>query len=945
MADRDAALARIRRIPLITASVAIGLGVGLLQVYIFDVMPVTPAALFVPPAQPLDAILLLLCGVALLAHHVSLQRLRQIPAALAIGIASLLLAEYLFRLDLRIDSIIFADQTVVLSPIFPGRPAPLACVGFMLLGVLLIPSSGPPEWRRWYRGLLLAAALLPVLAIAGHLGGVPELYGLAPGSGLGLPVAGGLLLLSIGVAAATQAPALTDLLLSLEPGTVLLRRLFPLAVILPILFAVGSIEALRLGFYQGHVGLTAYVALFIAVSIWAALRSANVARRVAAERQEADRAQAELTLRNRLLEAEAAAQMALRESEKHTRELLDILSHTPVTARGLDGRIRFWSAGAERLYGWSADEAMQSGKRDLLRTKLPIPRAQAEAALLERGEWLGELTRRTRAGTTLRIATHWILHRDWTGRPDAVIEVDDDVTEQRQAEEAVRASEARYRALVAATARIVWTMSPDGSQAGDMSQWEAFTGQTAFEATGGGWINAIMREDQTEAERAWLEAIHERKVLSTHHRLRRRDGEYRHMELRAVPVLDEHGNVREWVAAHTDVTDRVKAEEQLAQGQKLQAVGTLAGGVAHEVNNQLMAVLGFGEFVLNELGPNHPQSKDVEEMIRAATRATRIAQQLLTFSRRQVSQVRPLKIHEAIMALAPVLERLLGADKTLSIRPDRSRSQVLADPTQVDQVLINLTANARDAMGTGGRLIIVTDEVVLGQPYARAHGLKHIVPGPYVRLTVSDTGCGMDKATRAKIFEPFFTTKPAGSGTGLGLSTVYGIVKQHEGFIWAYSEVGIGTTIKVYFPAVTEAAARAAEPPPQTLAERKPIEAGLVLVVEDEPAVRQLVRRSLEAVGLTVVEAENGQQALEVVSARRERPRLVLTDIIMPGLNGRELSERLASTQPGLPVLFMSGYTGDDVHARSLLPEQAAFIQKPFGPEELVAKVRTMLSH
>jgi two-component system, cell cycle sensor histidine kinase and response regulator CckA len=491
----------------------------------------------------------------------------------------------------------------------------------------------------------------------------------------------------------------------------------------------------------------------------------------------------------------------------------------------------------------------------------------------------------------------------------------------------------------------VWTMSPDGSRAGDMSQWEAFTGQTAFEATGGGWIKAIMQEDQTEAERAWREAVHERKVMTTHHRLRRRDGEYRHMELRAVPVLDEHGNVREWVAAHTDVTDRVKAEEQLALGQKLQAVGTLAGGVAHEVNNQLMAVLGFGEFVLNELGPDHPQTKDVEEMIRAATRATRIAQQLLTFSRRQVSQVRPLKVHESIAALTPVLERLLGADKTLSVRPDRSRSRVMADPTQVDQVLINLTANARDAMGTGGRLIIVTDEVVLGQPYARAHGLKHIVPGPYVRLTVSDTGCGMDRPTMAKIFEPFFTTKAVGSGTGLGLSTVYGIVKQHEGFIWAYSEVGIGTTIKIYLPAVTEAAARAAEPPPVALAERKPIEAGLVLVVEDEPAVRQLVRRSLEAVGLTVLEAENGQQALEVVSARRERPRLVLTDVIMPGLNGRELSERLASTQPGLPVLFMSGYTGDDVHARSLLPEQAAFIQKPFGPEELVAKVRTMLSH
>jgi CheY-like chemotaxis protein len=269
----------------------------------------------------------------------------------------------------------------------------------------------------------------------------------------------------------------------------------------------------------------------------------------------------------------------------------------------------------------------------------------------------------------------------------------------------------------------------------------------------------------------------------------------------------------------------------------------------------------------------------------------------------------------------------------------------MADPTQVDQVLINLAANARDAMGTGGRLTISTDEVVLDESYGREHGLKHVAPGAYVRLIVSDTGCGMDRQTLAKIFEPFFTTKPVGSGTGLGLSTVYGIVKQHEGFIWAYSEPGHGTTIKIYLPAAAaEQAAGAVTAPRDPRTDRTPLAPGLVLVVEDEAAVRQLVRRSLEAVGLTVLEAENGQQALDVVSRRRERPKLVLTDVIMPGLNGRELSERLATTQPGLPILFMSGYTDDDVLARSLLPEEAPFIQKPFGPEELVAKVRTMLA-
>ncbi len=223
-----------------------------------------------------------------------------------------------------------------------------------------------------------------------------------------------------------------------------------------------------------------------------------------------------------------------------------------------------------------------------------------------------------------------------------MIEVDNDVTEQKHAEEALRRGEARYRALVAAAAQIVWTASADGRRPIDTSQWEAFTGQTGSEATWGGWFEAIHPDDRAEAIRAWSEAVASRQPLATEHRLRRRDGEYRSMEVRAVPVLDDHGRIREWVGAHTDITDRVHAEEQLSQAQRLQAVGTLAGGVAHEVNNQLMAVLGFGDFVLGALGQGHPQAADVREMVGAATRAARVAQQLLTFSRRQVKQTQLL---------------------------------------------------------------------------------------------------------------------------------------------------------------------------------------------------------------------------------------------------------------------------------------------------------------
>jgi two-component system, cell cycle sensor histidine kinase and response regulator CckA len=946
-ADRAAAITRTRQLPILAALVAIGFGVAVVQGYVFGIEALLPYTPFLPSTQPLVAVLFVLTGASLLSLRVGLARLRLVAAWLTTVLAGAVVAEYVLGLNLRLDQLLFSDAVAALSPVFPGRPPPIIGVTFLLLGLALLTTGSRPmvRPRPWQTGVVLGAIVLPVMPIVGHLLGVSELYAFTPGIGTALHTALVLLLLAAGVAAATHGPAVVNLLVGTDPGTILLRRFLPLAVLLPLLFAAGTVLASRLGLYEAHIGMVFYTSAWIAMFIGVAYWMAAVTRRADAERRAADRAQAELALRDHLLLAETAAAEAARESERRTRELLDVLSHAPVLARGLDGRIRFWSAGAERLYGWSADQAGRSLARDLLRTELPVTESEAEAVLLRAGEWHGELIRRARDGARVQVASHWILHRDQDGAADAVIEVDNDVTQQRRVEEALRQGEARYRALVAATAQIVWTASADGKRPLDLSQWEAFTGQSVAEAEWGGWLRAIHPDDRAEATRQWNRAVRTRTPLLAEHRLRRRDGEYRHMEIRAVPVTDAQGVVREWVGAHADITERVKAQEQLGQAQKLQAVGTLAGGVAHEVNNQLMAVLGFGDFVLKELGPGHPQVSDIEEMIRGATRAAKVAQQLLTFSRRQVSQTLLLDVHASIEALTPVLERLLGADKNLVILPRRTQHRVLADPTQVDQVLINLAANARDAMGTGGTLTLGIDAVLLDEGYARAHSVGRLIPGAYVRLTVSDTGIGMDRATLTKIFEPFFTTKPVGAGTGLGLSTVYGIVKQHDGFIWAYSEPGLGTTIKVYLPvARSDAPSKAkpkAEPPGEWLPQLEP---ALILVVEDEAAVRSMVRRSLEAAGLTVLEAENGRRALELVASQEEIPKLVLTDIIMPGLNGRELSEALSLTQPGMPVLFMSGYTGDDVLARSLLPPTAPFIQKPFAPEELVARVRQLLA-
>ena len=944
--DRADTLRRIRRLPVLGAVAALAFGLAVLASYTFAIDRLLPLPRLLLPTQPLAAVLFVLTGTSLLALQTGLPRLQRYAAILATLIAAAVLVEYVLGVDLGVDLLIYPATALEMSRVFPGRPAPVTTAAFLLLGLALVivalrPGDRP---RRTHTGIVLAAIVLPMVPIVGHLLHVPELHTFVLRIGTALPTALVLLLLAVGVGTATHEPAVVSLMRGRDPGTTLLRLLLPLAVLLPLFFAAASVGALHLGLYEIHVGLVVFVSGCIGMFLGFAFWIVDMVRRADAERRAADRAQTELAIQDHRLRAETAAAVAAREGERQTRELLTILSHAPVMARGLDGRVRFWSAGAERLYGWTAEQATGALARTLLPTAFPTLEREAEAALLEHGEWHAELSRRARDGTVVQVASHWILHRDEIGRPDAVIEVDKDVTEQLRAQDAFQRGEARYRALVAATARVVWTTSADGKRSIELGQWLAFTGQTALEADWGGWLRAIHPDDQSEATRIWEESVRERRPMLTEHRLRRRDGEYRHMEVRAVPVLDEQGVVREWVGAHADITDRVKAQEQLGQAQKLQAVGTLAGGVAHEVNNQLMAVLGFGDFVLKELGAEHPQTADVEEMIRGATRAARVAQQLLTFSRRQVNQTRLLSLHAAIEGLSPVLERLLGADKALVVLEPRSQRQVLADPTQVDQVLINLAANARDAMGTGGRLTIGIDDVTPDASYARAHTLNRIAralraahgvgyrlrhgrddAGQHLRAVLHHQAGGAGHRARAL---DRLRHREAARRIHLGLQ-----------------RARAGHRAEGLPPGRGRGCARRRGSTADPIGERPSgLDAHIVLVVEDEPSVRNLVRRSLEAVGLTVLEATNGRQALETVATMREPPSLVLTDVIMPGLNGRELSEALALTQPDLPVLFMSGYTGDDVLARSLLPATAPFIQKPFAPEELVTRVRMLLA-
>jgi two-component system cell cycle sensor histidine kinase/response regulator CckA len=372
----------------------------------------------------------------------------------------------------------------------------------------------------------------------------------------------------------------------------------------------------------------------------------------------------------------------------------------------------------------------------------------------------------------------------------------------------------------------------------------------------------------------------------------------------------------------------------------MQAAGKLAGGVAHEVNNMMTGVIGFSEFVLRSFDENDPRRADVEEVIRAGTRAADVTRQLLAFTRQQFLRPQTVHINTVVSEIEKMLRHSLGEDKQLELRLGNGAGQIRADRGQLEQVLINLVLNARDAIDGHGRVTIETGTVEWDSSYADRHEGVEIPLGRYVLLAVSDTGCGMDADVQARIFEPFYTTKPIGQGTGLGLSTVYGIVKQSGGFVWVYSEVDQGSVFKVYLPEANPAAVSELVPD-SAAGPRRGSET--ILIIEDEDVVRNLAARGLNDHGYAVVQAKNGAEALRYVQQHPGKIDLVISDVVMPEMGGKELGQHLALFEPELLVLYMSGYTGEDVVQRGLLDPGAPFQQKPFTPATLASKVRVML--
>jgi PAS domain S-box-containing protein len=413
----------------------------------------------------------------------------------------------------------------------------------------------------------------------------------------------------------------------------------------------------------------------------------------------------------------------------------------------------------------------------------------------------------------------------------------------------------------------------------------------------------------------------------------------RRFESHVQPFLDGDGAIQGVIGVALDITERERLTDQLRQSQKMQAVGELAGGVAHDFNNLLMVVKGHSQLLLERMPEASPLRLSVEQVEKAADRAAALTRQLLAFSRKQVLQPRVMDLNDTVGGMIRMFSRVIGENIQMAFVPGGKLGRVKADPGQIEQVLLNLVVNARDAMPGGGRLTIETSNVELDRGYSATH--TSFEPGIYVMLTVTDTGCGMDAQTQARMFEPFFTTKGPGKGTGLGLATVYGVVKQSGGYIYVYSEVGRGSTFKIYLPQVT---AQLDVLSPDTDKRRSSRGSETILFVEDEQSVRELVRDFLVGAGYCVLEASDGVQGLKVAAAHPGPIHMLITDVVMPHLSGPQLAAKLSAERAGLKTLFISGYTDDTVFRHGVLEGGVAFLQKPFNLKALALKIREVLS-
>jgi PAS domain S-box-containing protein len=601
---------------------------------------------------------------------------------------------------------------------------------------------------------------------------------------------------------------------------------------------------------------------------------------------------------------------------------------------------------AVETYGYSLEEFLNLRMTDLAP---PDEMAAFQARMKELKEtdsFLREATHRRKDGSVLTVeVSSRVVSVDGKTYFQAIIR---DISERKRAEDALRASRERYQAVAKATAQIIWITDAGGDLVDDLPTLRAYTGLSNEELRAGGWQESVHPEDRAQASEAWDRALGAKSLYEVEYRLRRADGVYRDFWVRSIPVFDRNGQVREWVGACADVTERKRAEEerlqlerQFQQSQRLESLGVLAGGIAHDFNNILMAVLGYADLALTDLPIGSAAREDVKEIARASKRAAELCRQMLAYSGRGHFVVEAIDLPALIDTMIHLLSSAISKKILLNLNLEKNLPPILGDASQVDQVIMNLVINASEAIGErSGVITISTGAMECTRSYMRETYLDEgLAEGLYVILEVSDTGAGMDKEAQSHLFEPFFSTKF--TGRGLGLAAVLGIVRGHKGAIKVYSEEGKGTTFKLLFPAAESERPSGKRENGVDLAWRG---SGTILLVDDEETIRVLGRRMLERLGFEVLVASDGREALDVYRQHRAEIEVVLLDLTMPHMNGEEAFRELRRMDPQLRVLMSSGYTENDTAARFAGKGLAGFIQKPYTLELLSESLRAVVN-